>query len=132
MEENAASRVTTANTPQPTPSVAEYEPIQVSGIKPRSDSTENLAREVVGFTSKDEPSHYQGLIPLTSGLSQQDQPLTYESLRPHFAEPSAGHHNNVPHTYEPLGIRKNPSDYQSLHAYDNMKNNKRDDNESIT
>jgi hypothetical protein len=132
MEENAASRVTIANTPQPTPSVAEYEPIQVSGVKLRIDSTNNLARDVVGNTSKDEPSHYQGLVPLTTGLSaQQDQPLTYEPLRPQFTEPRAKQHDNVPHTYEPLGIRKSPSDYQSLHAYDNMKNSKRDDNESI-
>jgi hypothetical protein len=137
MEENAASNDTIKNAQQIASPTAFYEPVQVSRANHQSDTTDKPAGGVVNSASKeDSSSHYQGLSSLTKGLSHQDQSPTYEPLRPNMTEPRAQQHDNEPNTYQPLGKRNSPSEYKSLQqvrSYDNYpKNNKRNDNESIT
>jgi hypothetical protein len=107
MEDKTSSPVTESFAQQSTHPVPEYEAIQQTHEKTSPCETP---------CTFNEPSHYQGLnLPSSTSTQERQRPI-YEPLRTKCTESTEQHYDNEQHSYEPLGIRSENSDYQSLHT----------------
>jgi hypothetical protein len=115
------------NVPSPV-AIAEYEPVH-SNYGGKVVSYENPFETVTGVGDDKlttEPSHYQNLSSKT--VMQEDQQKMYEPLCLELRDLGT---QAETHTYEPLNIVNQPTNYQDLHAYHN-KAAKRQVQESVT
>jgi hypothetical protein len=131
MKDNSLSHVTESYPEQSIHPVPEYEAIQLQQSlgqqKPKQAFAKSSPYEVP--STSNEPSIYQELNLSPKSSTTADPKPIYEPLRSKSTKSTEPQHYD--NTYQPLGLRNQSSDYQTLHIDDCMRNTNVDGSESI-